>query len=642
MNSTTYITPFWVQDVSGSSWSLRLYSRNSGSTHGNLDWTIDVEYSTDGSTWSDFGTTKTSRNSYISKSFSANQKVYLRSKTQCTHWGKYDTSNSRFWYIQIYSNNQYSVGGNIMSLLYGSTFATNRNYTTFPDDTLKGIFFGLFYSSGSTSNTNLIDASELVLPVTHSTSTVPSVFSQDAPLNRCYGYMFYKCTALVGGPHIDLRDRGSYDLPYCFQSMFNYDTSLMSLHINTVGANFRYNSMFSNNACAQGSICYDYSGGPTSSALPTDRMTRQSIISMYLPTYDRVVDWHSDYSGYVNQVDDSNSVTIYKKSEDKSIPFNVTNVTSSTVSMNVQKKSSRYSGGEYEGASSAPTVTIEYSTNDTPWRTWCTTSTTSNTLSIPPYTTYYFRASASRWAYHFYWSASNLETVAYNNITFSGTSSVEIGGNIMSLLYGSNFTGNETSFPNNQYTYTFAYLFGKDSHGGDVYKSIKHAKNLIMPATTLTEAAYMFMFYGNTSLISTPNLPATTLDSICYSDMFRSCSSLIYTTALPATTLAQDCYNSMFYGCTSLEIAPELRALTIPYHNSGVPIQPYIGAYQAMFYGCTSLKHVRCLATSPTNGKGTNVWLGNVSSTGTFIKAAGTTWTTGSDGIPSGWTVVEV
>ena len=641
MNSSNYITPFWVQNTSESSWTLYLYARNSGSSHGDLDWTIDVEYSTNLLTWSDFGTTPTTINNSISRSFSANQRVYLRSKTQCTHWGKYDVSNSRYWYIQIFSNQQHSVGGNIMSLIYGSTFATNRNYTTFPDDTLIGIFQGLFHS-----NTYLVDAGELVLPVTHSTSTLPPEgVTNTSPLNRVYRSMFQNCSRLVNGPHIDLRDRGITDLAYCFQLMFSGCTSLMSLHINTVDANYRYNSMFNSSGGADGGICYDYSGGPTSGAFPSQRWTRQNVVSTYLPTYDRVVDWHSNYSGYVNQVNDNQNRFIYKKTDDKHTPFYVTNLTSSSVNINVKKISTEYHSGSYDGADSAPTITIEYSKDGTTWNTWCTTSSSQvHTMLIPPYTTYYFRSSTSRWAIHFYWGSSHIETVAYNNISFSsfsGTPTVELGGNIMSLLYGSNFTGNETSFPDNQYTYTFAYLFNRDSHAGGSDDAITHTRNLIMPATTLTESAYRFMFYGNTSLISTPNLPATTLAPNCYDCMFRGCTSLTCVSALPATTLAQECYWAMFAECTSLEIAPELKALTIPYNTGGVG-PSYVGAYSGMFSGCTSLKYVKCLATSPTDGKGTTGWFNNVTQTGTFVKKAGTTWVSGTAGIPSDWTVVEV
>lgn len=101
---------------------------------------------------------------------------------------------------------------------------------------------------------------------------------------------------------------------------------------------------------------------------------------------------------------------------------------------------------------------------------------------------------------------------------------------------------------------------------------------------------------------------------------------------LPATTLTDDCYKWMFYGSGSLEQAPELPANKVP-----------SGAYNAMFYKCSSLNYVKCLATKfSDDNTSTYEWLNFVAATGTFIKAKGASWTTDSDsGIPSGWNVIE-
>ena len=99
---------------------------------------------------------------------------------------------------------------------------------------------------------------------------------------------------------------------------------------------------------------------------------------------------------------------------------------------------------------------------------------------------------------------------------------------------------------------------------------------------------------------------------------------------LPATTLQAYCYNSMFQGCTGLTKAPALPATTL---------QP--SCYNYMFIGCTNLNNVKCLATNISAQDCTYGWIYNTAETGTFVKAANSTWTTGPDGIPSGWTVVE-
>ena len=65
--------------------------------------------------------------------------------------------------------------------------------------------------------------------------------------------------------------------------------------------------------------------------------------------------------------------------------------------------------------------------------------------------------------------------------------------------------------------------------------------------------------------------------------------------------------------------------------------------YFQMFSGCTNLNYIKCLATDISASNCTYNWLYNVSSSGTFVKAAGFDgWTTDADddsGIPWGWTV---
>ena len=161
-----------------------------------------------------------------------------------------------------------------------------------------------------------------------------------------------------------------------------------------------------------------------------------------------------------------------------------------------------------------------------------------------------------------------------------------------------------------------------------------------LPASTLDEGCYAMMFWGCTYLEMAPALPATTLANECYVDMFHSCTTLSVAPALPATTLAEMCYANMFEGCTSLTTAPELPATSL------VP-----GCYGMMFNNCSNLNYVKCLATDLGDDEdwSTFNWLSGVSSTGTFVKAAGADWsgqvfTEEPDevsGIPAGWTVQD-
>lgn len=159
--------------------------------------------------------------------------------------------------------------------------------------------------------------------------------------------------------------------------------------------------------------------------------------------------------------------------------------------------------------------------------------------------------------------------------------------------------------------------------------------NLLTRGGTNTVPAYCFyrLFQGASGLTSAPELPATTLGVSCYEAMFVNCVNL--TTApstLPATTLAERCYNSMFGDCSSLTTAPELPATTLAE-----------GCYNSMFYNCSNLNSITCMATDISAANCTSLWVSNVAQTGTFRKNSQmSNWTTGDDGIPSGWTVVNV
>ena len=245
------------------------------------------------------------------------------------------------------------------------------------------------------------------------------------------------------------------------------------------------------------------------------------------------------------------------------------------------------------------------------------------------------------------WKRTGLRPTSSNGIgTFSATGNFEASGNIMSLYYGDNFTG-QTDLTGKDYA--FRKLFSSNT-------KLVNAENLILPATTLVNYCYYQMFSRCTSLTTAPELPATTLSSNCYYQTFFGCTSLTTAPELPATTLVSNCYYQMFSRCTSLTTAPELPATTL---SSNCYYQTFFGCtslttapelpattlvsncYYQMFNDCTSLNYIKCLATNISANYCTSSWVRNVSATGTFIKAANTTWQAGISGIPSGWTVVD-
>lgn len=195
-----------------------------------------------------------------------------------------------------------------------------------------------------------------------------------------------------------------------------------------------------------------------------------------------------------------------------------------------------------------------------------------------------------------------------------------VGGNTMSLLYGSDFTGDETVFPQGS-TLTFGYLFSE--------MPLVSAKDLILPATTLSFGCYGFMFMA-TQITKSPELPATSLAPHCYSYMFNSCELLTSAPELPATTLAEGCYESMFFGCTSLIKAPELPATRLS-----------DSCYQDMFQGCTSLESVTVHVEGEWNTENTASWLDGVASEGTLYNLGDANGIPENDssGCPYGWTI---
>lgn len=120
-----------------------------------------------------------------------------------------------------------------------------------------------------------------------------------------------------------------------------------------------------------------------------------------------------------------------------------------------------------------------------------------------------------------------------------------VGGNIMSLLYGDDFQ-NKTSFEGSKKGGQFAQMFFRS-------EGLTSAEDLILPATDLTKGCYCEMFIGCKSLVNGPELPAIKLAEDCYHGMFSACESLAEGPELPAEKLAKSCYCFMFNKCRSLK-----------------------------------------------------------------------------------------
>ena len=169
----------------------------------------------------------------------------------------------------------------------------------------------------------------------------------------------------------------------------------------------------------------------------------------------------------------------------------------------------------------------------------------------------------------------------------SSTSTAKCYGNIMSMIGGDNFSG-LTEFTSTNKN-AFCNFFARRERVYYVETgNLSDVENLILPVTTMYDYArencyYRYLFSRQTLITKAPLLPAETV---------------------PTQT------NSSY------------------------------GAYTGMFSGCTALTYIACLATnidfSLTNPPTKN-WVSQISTGGSFYRAANTTWGRGADGIPGTW-----
>lgn len=213
-----------------------------------------------------------------------------------------------------------------------------------------------------------------------------------------------------------------------------------------------------------------------------------------------------------------------------------------------------------------------------------------------------------------------------DNCNFWSDQPCYVYGNIMSLTSKDGF---ETLSSVNECAFGFFF----SDYSGELDWSWVLSKDdnpLLLPATTLSDDCYSHMFSYCTALTTAPVLPATTLASYCYNYMFYYCNSLTTAPELPATTLANGCYQDMFRDCSNLSSSPVLPAITLAKR-----------CYRRMFRGCSALNKITCLATDKSAQECTSDWVKNVASSGTFIKSPDAIWTTGDNGIPTGWAVKD-
>lgn len=662
----------------------------------------DIQYSKDnGSTWTPLASGET-------VSVVSGDKVMWKSTI-------IPVSSSGIGYFS--SSNKFNVSGNIMSLLYGDDFNGQTNLEG-KDNAFRNLFTRCSY---------LIDASNLILPATTladycydgmfadctslttapeltattmayrcyqymfsnctSLTTAPSILPATTLANECYSYMFQKCISLTTAPELPTTTLADY----CYSYMFKGCTSLSNItmlatdisafnclyywvqDVSSTGTFVKHPNMTS--------LPSGISGIPESWEVkdmivtPTEctslTITADDVIGNattttihYTAIYNGIDKYGNDVIGVVEEGTTVSAQFPQNVSEtetvERIITFEFMGVTASTViTQGVFSHEKQYLTFEaIEDSTFTFSISeagiVEYSLDG--GQTWVSLSSGTNTPTVPAGSKIMFK--------------SPRISIDDGIGRFNSTGKFNVSGNIMSMLYGDDFEGRVNLAGN---TNAFAYLFNNCA--------IVNASNLILPATTLADWCYSYMFKGCTSLVAAPALPATTLANSCYNSMFKGCTSLTTAPELPATTLANGCYLSMFNGCTSLVAAPELPATNLAdmcyyYMFEGceslttapalpattltkhcysdmfsgctslttAPVLPATTlanyCYYNMFNGCSSLTQITMLATDISAEGCLSGWASGVASTGTFTKAASMT-SLSTVYIPSGWTVVD-
>lgn len=337
-------------------------------------------------------------------------------------------------------------------------------------------------------------------------------------------------------------------------------------------------------------------------------------------------------------------------------------------------------------------IDVEFSINDGEWKQYSSATTQDRAVSVGDFV----RVRGNNSTYYYYSSPN-----AYRSYIEISGASFNLCGNVMSLIYGDNFYNKKTLTDaacfHGLFRHNDGYLLNannlclpatilSESCYSSMFKGctslvnapVLPATNLsgaggcysnmffgctslvnapALPATALAGVCYGSMFEGCTSLVNAPALPATSLGEACYWDMFKDCTSLVNAPALPATALTGGCYIDMFWNCTSLINAPVLPATSLAnscYHSmfwncTSLVNAPELPAatleelcYAYMFHNCGNLNYIKCLAIDITAHDSTIGWASGVSRTGTFVKSPNmSSWTTGDDGAPNGWTVID-
>ena len=159
---------------------------------------------------------------------------------------------------------------------------------------------------------------------------------------------------------------------------------------------------------------------------------------------------------------------------------------------------------------------------------------------------------------------------------FSSSGRFNAEGNIMSLIYGDDFSDKNSV----QGTYNFALLFY--SYNMPDTAKIVSAKDMVFPIKSVPTCCYFRMFQGCTLVEAPSVIDVESVGTSGCTAMFWGCANLKTTPKFQATTLGVESCRAMFETCTGLETVTEIPTA----------VSADITSYNSMFNGCSGLTSI--------------------------------------------------
>ena len=665
-------TPLYIQNTYNGSNTVTIKQTLSGEPDSST-YAKHLQYSKNGLNW----TTITLSSTAYTITLNKGEKVYFRGNEGVFNY--WYSGGKKKAITTISANQTHTVGGNINTLLdyqdpYGLTLP-------------QGAFCGIFEN-----NTKLTSASDITLP--------PSV---DGSLPAfCYLYLFKKCTNLTTVPKsIPAKKQGQDScngmfqytaittapaLPAtilangCYIDTFHGCSKLVNppeLPATTLKTSC-YRALFARctslvnapelPATTLADGCYrELFFGCTSLINPPELPAKTLTTSCYQQLFYGCSKLNN-VTVYANDISATNCTSNWLSGVASEGIFN--NYGSATYTVNSpsgiptgwaeNKNEYFYIENKYNGTNkiylktqtsySKPDTgefakTIQYSKDK---KTWTTidlnyeytvggsplTTVTNLTLSLNKGEKVYFRNDNGYFCY--------MGSSGRHSHMFSSDENIKVGGNIKSLLNYKDMNGTKLKkgcfnnmFSGAEYLSDAKNLILNDTNLAEsCYHSLFEGcyaltNTPVLPATTLARKCYLQMF-KNTAITTAPKLPATKLAPYCYKNLFENCYSLTSASELPATTMVEGCYQGMFGSCTHLTTAPTLPAKKLAKYS-----------YRYMFNACLRLNSITSYANDISATDCTYWWLEDAASSGTFHNLGTATYSRDSNGIPSGWTIVN-